>query len=294
MRGVLLPATLGLFVVTAHADLPLTVEDLITDKGKLKLDLSLSYANSERQGVAVGDPIVIQTGPTSFVTLPGRIGESRVNNDTAIGTVGLRYGLTGSAELYGRVSYLTSQTRASDGSSTTSDTDNRFADVWAGLNYRIRDDGRKPALLGFVELALRERHQDGSASARSVLVGMTTYRALDPVVLTFTGALRHNLERQDGAVDYQPGGFLLLNPQIAFAVNEQVTLTTGLQWKSQRADRINDEPTGFRRTGTDWVLGVGYGWSNATIINFSTSSNQSGPGGAELRLNLLHTFGKKV
>jgi hypothetical protein len=29
------------------ADLPLTIEDLITDKGKLKLDMSLAYTNSE-------------------------------------------------------------------------------------------------------------------------------------------------------------------------------------------------------------------------------------------------------
>lgn len=61
--------------VMAQADLPLTVEDLITDKGKLKLDMSLTYANSDRRGVATGEPITIQTGPTSFVTLPTAIGE---------------------------------------------------------------------------------------------------------------------------------------------------------------------------------------------------------------------------
>jgi len=46
----------------AHADLPLTVEDLITDKGKIKVDMSLSYANSDRQGVSTGEPIDVQTG----------------------------------------------------------------------------------------------------------------------------------------------------------------------------------------------------------------------------------------
>lgn len=29
------------------ADFPLTIEDLITDKDKLKLDMSLAYTNSE-------------------------------------------------------------------------------------------------------------------------------------------------------------------------------------------------------------------------------------------------------
>ena len=41
-------AMLALVSASAHADLPLTVEDLITDKGKVKLDLSLAYANAER------------------------------------------------------------------------------------------------------------------------------------------------------------------------------------------------------------------------------------------------------
>jgi len=35
-------------VPNAWADMPLTIEDLITDKGKFKIDLSLSYANSDQ------------------------------------------------------------------------------------------------------------------------------------------------------------------------------------------------------------------------------------------------------
>jgi len=94
------------FPSLAIADLPLTVEDLITDKGKFKLDVTIAYANSEWQGVATADPIDIQTGPTTFVTLPTRIGESQGNSDTLVGTLGLRYGLTSKAELYVRASYL--------------------------------------------------------------------------------------------------------------------------------------------------------------------------------------------
>lgn len=51
-------------------DLPLTVEDLITDKGKFKLDLSFAYANSEEQGVSTGAPVLVQTGASSFVAVP--------------------------------------------------------------------------------------------------------------------------------------------------------------------------------------------------------------------------------
>lgn len=74
----------------ALADLPLTVEDLIADKGKVKLDFSVVYANADRQGISTGEPITIQTGPTSFVILPALIGESTGNSDTTVATLGLR------------------------------------------------------------------------------------------------------------------------------------------------------------------------------------------------------------
>lgn len=71
---------------TVFADLSLTVEDLITDKGKVKLDLSFAYANVNRSGVSTGEPIIVQTGPTSFVTVPTLVGESIGNSDTVIAT----------------------------------------------------------------------------------------------------------------------------------------------------------------------------------------------------------------
>ena len=39
---------LASYTSCAYADLPLTVEDLLTDKGKVKLDLSVAYTNSDR------------------------------------------------------------------------------------------------------------------------------------------------------------------------------------------------------------------------------------------------------
>lgn len=126
-------ALLALGAASAHADLPLTVEVLITDKGKFKLDVSLAYANSDRQGVSTGEPITVETGATSFVTLPTLIGERRGNSDSLVGTLGLRYGLTGKAEIFARTSYLHSSSRSSDVSGIRSNSENRFADAWAGI-----------------------------------------------------------------------------------------------------------------------------------------------------------------
>jgi len=128
----------GPAVSPALADLPLTVEDLITDKGKFKLDLSLAYANQDRQGVSTGEPIDIQIGPTAFVTLPTAIGTRIGNSDTLVATLGLRYGLTAKTEIYARASGLTSHQRTSGVTGTASSRESRFADAWVGVNRQFR------------------------------------------------------------------------------------------------------------------------------------------------------------
>jgi hypothetical protein len=149
------------------ADLPLTIEDLITDKGKL--DLSLSYANSERDGLETAEPITVQTGATSFVTLPTKIGELKANADVLIANMGVRYGLTVDAKFYTRVSYLYSDNRSSGLHGTYNETTNKFIDSWLGLNYQFSQDHETPALLGFIEVALYEKHQNENSSGKSML-----------------------------------------------------------------------------------------------------------------------------
>lgn len=78
----------------AQAQLALNVEELQPHMGRFKLDVSLAYANAQRTGLAAGSPIVVQTGPASFITLPARVGERSLNTDTVVLSMGLRYGLS--------------------------------------------------------------------------------------------------------------------------------------------------------------------------------------------------------
>lgn len=274
----------------AWADLPLTVEDLITDKGKVKLDLSLAYANMDRSGVSTGEPIIVQTGPTSFVTVPTLVGERIGNSDTLVATFGMRYGLTAKAEVYARMSSLSSSHRSSGVGGTTSSSEAGFADAWAGVNYQFKQDDDGPAVLGFGEIALREKHRHSSASFKSAMLGVTTYTAIDPIVFSLTAAYRFNQSRRDGAQDYRPGDLLLLNPSVGFAVNDRVTLTTGVQWTRRQADRFDGQRQGIDRTATDLLLGVGYGVARGNTLNTTFKVNASGRSGTELRANWLYTF----
>lgn len=138
----------------AFADTPIKVEDAITDKGKLKVDVGVTYSNSDNQNFAVGESVLVQTGTNSFVQIPSSISEQRTNQDHLIGTLGIRYGLTDKAEIYSRTSYQYSQIRSSDSNGTHQYNENRLSDTWLGVNYQFKKDTETPAVLGFAEVAL--------------------------------------------------------------------------------------------------------------------------------------------
>jgi hypothetical protein len=285
-----LVAVLGGASTKALADLPLTVEDLITDRGRLKIDLSFAYANQDRRGISALDPIIVQTGPTSFVTVPTTIGERFGNTDTLVGTLGVRYGLTTRAEFYSRATGLISFQRTNDVTGISSSRESQFADAWAGVNVQFKEDDETPALLGFVEVALLEKHSEDTASLKSAMLGITTYRAIDPVVFSLTAAYRFNSSRQNGGQVYRPGNLVLLNPSVSFAVNDRVTLTTGLQWTRRAADQLNGRTAGIDRTATDLILGVGYGITRGNTLFANFKTNASGSDGAEFRVDWIYLF----
>jgi len=242
----------------AHADLPLVVESLLTDKGKLKLNLSLAYSNSTTMGF--------------------------LNSDTLVGTATLRYGLTGKTEIYARGSGQYSSVRTSVGSTT----DVRFLNTWVGTSYQFKKDTETPALIGFIEGALFERGRDSTYALKSWTAGLTTYKSTDPIVFVFSGYYGLNLPRKDGETTIDPGNTFALNPSVAFAVNDRVTLNAGVNWSNTWP--WHTPMRQYRKTNTDLQLGVDYGFSDDNILNVTFSSNVSGTRGSNLRLDWLHTF----
>ena len=288
LRNFYVTSILLLVSPAAVAELPLTIEDLIAEEGRTQLDMSVTYVNNQSQRLSAGEAIIVPTGDASFVLLPTRFGEFESNTDAFVGTLGLRRGLARDTEIYARASYLYRNERYSDFNGSYRDTENRFLSSWVGLNHQFSRDGRTPALLGFIEGAAYEKYEQGSDSGKSWALGLTTYRAIDPVVLSVTGSFQWNLDRDDGDADYDPGNLFFLTPSVAFAVNDRVTLTSGLKWTFLEAGERVGESQGFDRTSTDLTLGLGYGVAKGNTLNVSFSANVSGQSGASLRFNWLY------
>lgn len=289
MKRIFLSALPAILPLSAYADLPLTIEDIITDKGKWKLETSLTYLNSENSRAALAAPVYIQTGATSFIPIPTEIQENGSNTDMLAGTLGLRYGLTGNTDIYGSGSYLWHEERKLDGNGKT--RNKRMSDISAGISHTFLKDDKNPALIAFLESTVYEKSRNKASSGKSWLIGATTYKAIDPVVLSLTAAYRINGSKTlSSNTKYKAGNYWMLNPNISFAANDRISLTGGIQWLGKQPDRLDGKKESARNTSTYAHFGAGFGFTKTTALNASARFNVSGQSSSELKFGVQHTF----
>ncbi|ENW4377828.1 meta-pathway of phenol degradation family protein [Neisseria gonorrhoeae] len=272
-----------------RTDLPLNIEDIMTDKEKWKLETSLTYLNSENSRSELAAPVYIQTGSASFIPVPTEIQENGSNTDMLAGTLGLRYGLTGNTDIYGSGSYLWHEERKLDGNGKT--RNKRMSDISAGISHTFLKDGKNPALIAFLESTVYEKSRNKASSGKSWLIGATTYKAIDPIVLSLTAAYRINGSKTlSDDVKYKAGNYWMLNPNISFAANDRISLTGGIQWLGKQPDRIDGKKESARNTSTYAHFGAGFGFTKTAALNASARFNVSGQSSSELKLGVQHTF----
>lgn len=290
MKKHLLLYLLTILPSITYADLPLQIEDMLSDKGKIRFELSTTYANSERRSVDAPEVISIQTGETTYINIPTKVGERLSNIDAFVTTAGFRYGLTSRTAVYARASTLHVEHRSenSEGAISNNSTSN-FADAWIGLNHKFRDNIDKPALFGFAEFQIAEHQADDkNAYGKALVIGGTTYQTFDPLVLSMTGAVQLNSSRDVSNESYKPGNSLTLSPSVGFAVNEKVTLTTGLSWRLQQADEINGRKATINHTQTSLDMGVGYALGKQDTLSLNARPKVSGDGDIQINMSWIH------
>lgn len=277
--------------ISAHADLPLSIEDIVTEKGKIRLEAGVSYVNGESSKNRFAHPIYIQTGNNTFVAVPTALENADSNSDMVVGTLGLRYGLTGKTDVYTGASHLWRSAREFDGSGSLKSRNRRLSDVLLGVSHTFVQDGKNPALIGFVETVLYEQSNGKSSSGKSWTAGLTTYKAIDLVVLSFTGAYRRNLPKKTAEGGrFQAGSYMMLNPSVSFAANDRISFTGGVQWLNAQADKVNGERQSARNTSTYAHAGVGFGLTRDTVLNASVRGKVSVAGSSEFKLGMTHKF----
>ncbi len=282
-----------IFPSVVRADLPLTIEELLTAQDRYRLEFGLIYANSERRNVD-SRFASIQTGANSFVLLPVDVGDERRNSDIFAMTTGFRYGLTDETEVFTRLTGTVDSVRIQDTDGTDSRTSQQLSDLVIGINHEFSGDNDTPALLGFAEISIAENTTiDGSdfVYAKTGQIGFTAYRSIDPVVLALTAGYRYAGTRDINDLSVDPGDLLFINPNVHFAVNNEITLSGGIQWTLTDKDKVAGESIGILNTETDLEFSLGYAPSERTTLNVTALTDVSGDSGAQVGFNLLYKFG---
>lgn len=254
------------------------------------MEASVSYANTENRRSEPAAPVFLQTGRSSFVAVPTALQTKESNSDIITGSVGLRYGLTGRTEIYGNAAYLWRENRSFSAGEIHTEDHGDFSNLSLGVSHTFAEDGKNPALIGFAEGTVYEKSYGKTSLGKSWLAGLSTYKAVDPVILSLTAAYRFNATKNTSFGKYKAGNYFLLNPSVSFAANDRVSLSGGVQWIDAQPERIGGRELSARNTATYASFGVGYGVSRSTALNLSARFGISGRNSSEMRLSVQHKF----
>lgn len=282
--------TILLFSLYAKSDSPLTVDNIYTDKGKLKLETNITYSNYEQNEINVAEPITVQTTTNSFINIPTSIRKSQNNADVLIGTIGFRYGLTGQTDVYGNISSLYEENRLFNGIDEYKTKNDYLSDANLGVSHSFLPEGQDYGVVGFLETSVYKKMLDKSSKFNSGIIGMTAYTVNDPIVLSLTSSYHFNNKLDTEMGKYNPSNYFVIHPSVAFAANEQISLMAGIQWINRYAEQINQQNISARNTATYAKLGLGFSVSNNTTINASTRFKISGNNNSELNFNVIHSL----
>lgn len=251
------------------------VENIFTNKGKKSFSLSFSYSDLEPNS-KIENISLIQSGSNTFTLIRVEEGES----DFLAATASLRYGLTKRTEIFLK-SGLNYQDKRSNSGTGNNNRSNR-SKTRVGVNYKISGDNNTPALFGFFDYTLRDEFLGEIFSGKAYQAGFSGYTAIDPLVFYVSTGYQKNTPRIIEGIEFRAGDTFYIRPSVSFSVNDKASIFGGFTWKNIGRTFINNRSTTVRKTNTNLNLGVSYGISEKSYMQFffdtgdSISSNSFG------------------
>ncbi|STZ00858.1 Uncharacterised protein [Moraxella lacunata] len=284
---------LPFFALTAHADLPLTVADILADKNRFKLDTDVSYYNHHKSSVATQGFEMVDLGQGRTLYMPS-IGESNTNTDSLIAGLGLRYGISDKLEIGVKTNAIYRNARHQNGAELSKSSDTYLNDISISTQYQLTKNHKKfPDSLVFGELSVYDNTQGlKRKNASSALVGFTTYTVNDPIVLSLTGTYQYQANRQTNVgTRVELGDTATLNGSVGFAVNPDITLTGGVGVRHKWADK--GELGKLENNSTQTTLNLGFAHALTARSNLTANVRMpiSGDGGSTLSVGLTTKLG---
>jgi len=251
---------------------PVYVDEILTEKGTLKLDMSIDYSNIQR---AEGKKSVsnYQTQNGDFVSVPTYLGESKSNQDYLNYTFTLRYGLTKDLEISTSANLYNSKTKISLNDSFDNISSQGFNALNVGMTYQLKKEDETPSLLLGVSTNILEKTkfytQTYTDHLKQYRVFATSFYTVDPVVFLLSSSYGINLKKQFKENSVDSGNILTISPQVYFAVNPYTSLNGGVKYTHYSENKIDDKQVSNSTSNLSFLMGMSYEFSNKLTMTMS-------------------------
>lgn len=273
--------TIGALILTVspiqgHAEVKAPVwiiDEFVSDAGQMQLDGNLTYISSSSKSAAGYRGGFLSITPTYMIPILSSVDEVHQQADRFIAMLGVRYGLTDSTEIGVRATGAWTQTRsyASESGSSTTEQELPFNSVSINGATRLYQGAQSSAFafatIGLVDRVSLRPYRPKNINFHTFTLGMGGYVVDDPVVFSLAGSatLTRDVKFADGS--YRRGALFSLSPGISFLANDRTTLSSGLEFSHQLADRFNGNKLDLNRSQTRLSLGVGYAFSEKLTVH---------------------------
>ena len=279
-------ALLGFSPSTSLADPPLDLETLKVGQRKLRLGVTMEYLNRDLQTVSTDRFVNLDIGGGATIQFPTLIGTSRSNIESIGASLGLNYGITDAIDIYTQLRSQNTVERFSTVSGLARQTYSSSSFTMGGSLQLTQ------GVVGSIEYT-RPITLDSTTlpSAASIRLGITAYRAYDPIVLSISSSFTHPEATQTADNSrFRSGDAFSVAPRVYFAANEQFTLGYGVQLLRRGATNVSGSKVSNVEVTTRGILSVGYAPSRSNLVIASLTFDLSGDGGATLASSWFHDF----
>lgn len=270
------------------SDSLLRLEDFAPKTGNLSASLGLTYITQRDDAVDVGT-VLSPLFPGVFIVLPN-VQATEQEQDSVVGSLGLRYGLIPRLNLTARVNGTYRNVRTETAETTNTSETGRLTNVSLGLDYRVTSPVSQPFIIGFAQVAVLEESGGQFVYGKTASAGLTANWVKDPLILSSTVTYSHFGEREFGVQRFNPGNLVTVSPSVGFAANPDVNLSWGLSFGFRQADTLNGVQQGIWRSQSAATLGMAYSQSKSTVVNVNARVGVGGNNRTQLSVFITHRF----
>jgi len=249
---------------------PVKVDEILTEKGTFKLDISVAYSNIQ-QSKEMMSSMLYQTQNGDFIYLPTYLGSRDNNQDYFNYIFTLRYGINKDLELFVSLNLYNSTSYFQLSNVFENESMNGFNSLKMGATYQIKKETDTPSLLLGISADVLENTVLGKEIEESYFKNFrifgTSYYTVDPVVFLLQASYDISLQHEFTKMNVENGDIFTFSPQVYFSVNPYTNIYGGVRYTYQNENKVNEKIITINGSNISFLTGATYELNTKMILD---------------------------